>query len=316
MNFKLNAIAASLCSAVQSDTGTAGGGKPHGKASKPHGKGKGHGGKGSPQSALSPERMEASQRAAENANAKAGFSAEGYGKSMAEKYLANLGAAAGTWQEGVIHLLKTTNDTQQEKAMSAALKVAAEEKDGAAEKNLRKRISEARRIFKASRNDFTATLKIMEGAGSWHQKVAQMPKAATTGRKKDNGAGKSSAVKIDAKAISAKVQSIVGKDAPKATVTKLAEYVAAQSGAAVKAAVKAAELPKAGKDGAKHGRPDVGAIVGEIKKLSFTDLRTVCDVVLFQMSLAKGKLGDTAKASMNAFAELDNAAVLSKTGTE
>jgi hypothetical protein len=110
---------------------------------------------------------------------------------MAKAYLIAVGEATGTWQDGILFLLKSANDKQRAEAMTAATKVAADYDDETASSNLKKRISEARRVFKAADTKGTPdVIKLFEGKGSWHQKVAKLPKASTKGRKKNQGAGK------------------------------------------------------------------------------------------------------------------------------
>ena len=108
----------------------------------------------------------------------------GYGKQMAVNYLTSLGAAAATWQDQVLHLLKTADDKARAKALTAATWVAKECKDDTAKKSLLKRITEARRVFKAATiKGHAKVVKTLESAGSWHQKVAKMPKQSNAGRK-------------------------------------------------------------------------------------------------------------------------------------
>lgn len=108
----------------------------------------------------------------------------GYGKEMAKDYLESLGKAAGTWQERILHLVKTADDKARAKALTGAVWVAKECKDETARKSLMKRITEARRVFKAATIKGQAkVVKTFEAAGSWHQKVAKMPKQSKAGRK-------------------------------------------------------------------------------------------------------------------------------------
>ncbi len=276
-------------------------------------------GGGSPKSALSPEKVAKGQEKAEANNATAGFSPEGYGKQMAEGYLSAFGKASQTWQDGVIHLLKTCNDVQQEKAMAAALKIADDSTDEGASGNLKKRISEARRVFRASREDYTATLKHMEGKGTWHAKVASLPKASTKGRKAGQGAGKSTARKIDPKMIETEVRKVIGKDATPAQVAKVIDMtsrIAKKAEENAKADAEAVAEAKA-KTGTKHAKPDLGMVVGEVKMMSPADCRKVIDVALFSLSQCPDKaLAAAAKDAMKVFDAIDNKAVLEKTGTD
>lgn len=108
----------------------------------------------------------------------------GYGKEMATDYLASLGAAAKTWQDRILNLVKTADDKGRLKALTGATWVAKSCKDDTARKSLMKRISEARRVFKAATIKGQAkVVKTLESAGTWHQKVSKMPKQSKAGRK-------------------------------------------------------------------------------------------------------------------------------------
>lgn len=107
-----------------------------------------------------------------------------YGQGMAKAYLQGVAGATSTWQLGIIKLLKTANNAQQELAMKGCIEVAAAEEDETAQTSLKKRVSEARRIFKAALLDFKGTLATMEGKGGWHQKVSKMAKVTKGGRPK------------------------------------------------------------------------------------------------------------------------------------
>lgn len=119
----------------------------------------------------------------------AGINFTAYGTDLAKQYDAGIAAAGGTWQEGIVFLLKTANDKQREQAMSAVIvyaKAIAKEKGSDFRVSaLKKRVSEARRIFKAATiKGHAEVVKTMEAPGSWHQKVAKMPKATNKGAKK------------------------------------------------------------------------------------------------------------------------------------
>ena len=109
----------------------------------------------------------------------------GYGKSLGEDYLNTLGNATMTWQQGIVYLLKSCSDIQRNDAMDGAMKVAKACTDEISRQSLKKRISEARRVFKAARITGTAkVIKAFEGKGSWHQKIAALPKTGKAGRPK------------------------------------------------------------------------------------------------------------------------------------
>lgn len=119
----------------------------------------------------------------------AGFNATAYGTKLAEAYDAGMQQAGQSWQESIIYLLKTANDVQREAAMSAVIvyckKISKEKGADFRVTALKKRVSEARRVFKAATvKGHAEIVKTMEGAGSWHQKIAAMPKASTKGAKK------------------------------------------------------------------------------------------------------------------------------------
>jgi len=108
----------------------------------------------------------------------------GYGREMAQDYLTTLGIGATTWQDRILNLVKTASDKDRQKALSAAVVVAKTCKDEVAAQSLKKRITEARRVFKAaSVKGHAKVLKLLEGAGSWHQKISKMPKQSNAGRK-------------------------------------------------------------------------------------------------------------------------------------
>lgn len=263
---------------------------------------------------LDPSKIEKGQSRAESGKAQAGYSYEGHGKQMASDYLKALGGAAETWQQGVVWLLKHASDKQREEAMTAARKIANDYADETAAQNLKKRISEAMRVFKAATvKGHAKVIALFEGKGSWHQKVAKLPTASSKGRKKNNGAGKTT--QSNAQFLKKNVVEEITKALEEAemeipegskVVTKLADYVA-------KMATSPAKLQT------KHGRPDVGALIGEVRKLSFADLRKVLDVTLFQLSNSDNKLvKEACQVSMKAFDAVDKAAQtkLEKTGTE
>lgn len=279
------AVSGALCSAVSNDRSSGG---------------------GAVKSALSPDKIAKGQDKAEANNASAGFSPEGYGKEMATGYLKAIAGVTVTWQEGVLHLLKTCNDVQQEKAMTAALKVAEDEQDESAANNLKKRISEARRVFRASREDYSKTLKHMQAKGSWHQKVTTLPKASTKGRKAGNGAGKTTTPQVNAKTIQAEASKIIGKDAQPAQLAKVVQLVTKAAQSAAKEATKEAQAT-ATKVSERHAKPDLGMVVDTIKRMSAQDQRKVLDVVLFHLSQGADKATATAaKEAMKAFDAIDN----------
>lgn len=119
----------------------------------------------------------------------AGFGATHYGENMAKAYCDGLGVAGQSWQDGIIYLLEHCTDVQREQAMSGAMvyskKIAKEKGADFKVSALRKRVSEARRVFKAATiKGHADVVKTFKGKGSWHQKVAAMPKATTKGAKK------------------------------------------------------------------------------------------------------------------------------------
>jgi hypothetical protein len=229
-------------------------------------------GSGGVQSSLSPERIVGQQGKAEAKNAKAEKSYEAEGKSIAKDYLKSLGDAAATWQAHIVSLLKTANSAQCERAMKGATEVAEAEADETAAASLKKRISEARRLFKAAfapkelvkdgkkvPNDkslgHAAAVKMMEAKGSWHQKIAKLPKgnagrpAGTTGGTQDQTAA-----------------------------------AAPSKGEPAKGGVVGVE-DKAGKI---HAVP-VGQVIDAVKRLSYADLLKVIDVCAYQLRGAPEK---------------------------
>ena len=116
---------------------------------------------------------------------KAPMSMMGYGQLLGEDYLSSLGKATTTWQQGIVFLLKSCSDIQRNDAMDGAMKVAKACKDETSSSSLKKRISEARRVFKAAQGKGSVkVIKAFEGTGSWHQKVTALPKAGKAGRPK------------------------------------------------------------------------------------------------------------------------------------
>jgi hypothetical protein len=254
-----------------------------------------------PSSNLNPGRLDKQAEHAATQQAKAGFSGEAYGKGMAKAYLIAVGEATGTWQDGILFLLKSANDKQRAEAMTAATKVAADYDDETASSNLKKRISEARRVFKAADTKGTPdVIKLFEGKGSWHQKIAKLPKASTKGRKKNQGAGKTT--KADQRTALVKV---IGEEAvkalPKKTIDNVVSFVE-------KAQAKAAREAKADKVAVKHGKSDVAGAVDLIRAMSFDDARKVLDVCLFHLSQSPNvHVAVAAKAAMAAFDAADKA---------
>lgn len=145
---------------------------------------------GSPQSSLNPDRIVSQQSRAEAKKAKAGRSMTAFGKRMAQDFLKAVKGGSKTWQQDILTLLTTANDKQQAEAMGAASKVAEAEQDETAAQTLKKRISEARRVFKAAKDAYEATLAIWKGDGSIHDKLSKLPKQGNAGRPKGTGAGK------------------------------------------------------------------------------------------------------------------------------
>ncbi len=221
---------------------------------------------GGVQSALSPERIIGQQSKAESTNAKADRSFEAEGKAMAKEYLSSLGTAAGTWQQHCLNLLKTANDAQCERAMKAATEVAEAEADETAQQSLKKRISEARRLFKAAfaakelvkdgkkvsnpmAIGHSAAVKLMEGKGTWHKKIASLPKTKA-GRPAGTTGGATAAV-------------------PAGTGATVAQAAA----------------PVAGKVKAV----DVNEVIDLVKRLSYADMLKVQDVIAYNLSVAPEK---------------------------
>lgn len=253
---------------------------------------------------LDADKIAKAQDKAEAGKAAAGMSYEGYGKTMASDYLKALGGAAETWQTGIVWLLKHANDKQREEAMTAARKIANDYADETAAQNLKKRISEAMRVFKAATvKGHAKIIALFDGKGSWHQKVAKLPTASAAGRKKGEGAGKTtqSTAQFVKKNVVAEIQKqleAADLEIPEGSkvVTKLADYVA-------KMATSPAKITQ------RHGKPDVGAVIEEVRKLSFADLRKVLDVTLFQLNASNNKLvKDACGVAMKAFDAVDKAA--------
>lgn len=109
----------------------------------------------------------------------------GLGKNKAKEYIEGLAQAGSTWQHFITDLVLSANDKQREQAMNGAMVYCKGIKgNDFAASALRKRVSESRRIFKAAKADYAATVKIMKGAGAWFKKVQAMPKATKQGAKK------------------------------------------------------------------------------------------------------------------------------------
>ena len=181
---------------------------------------------------------------------KAPMSMIGYGRTLAEDYLTSLGNAAMSWQSGILYLLKSCTDAQRNDAMDGAMKAAKNRKvgilaDDIAVTSLKKRISEARRVFKAAQGKGTAkVIKAFEGKGSWHQKVTKLPKASNAGRPKST---------------------------PKTPVISVAD--------AMKSVEKAGNKLAGVADGhSKVGVVKLGDVFGLIERLSTPDLVKVVDL--------------------------------------
>lgn len=233
----------------------------------------------------------------------AAFSPQAFGKQMAREYLASIEQGTVNWTSSVVWLLRHCNDKARDNAMLAATHVRKACEDVTAGQSLAKRIADTRRVFAFAKKDWKATCELMEGKGGWHGKIASLPKVATTGRKKGQGKGKSS-VKDLSKAIAAKLG--IG-DKPnkeqKAQVTALADFVQKKAKAAAAEAKKQAESDA----GERIAKPDMGIIIGEIKGMNADQLRTVLDVTLHHLTLAKGRMSDTAKAMQKVLDEHDKA---------
>lgn len=115
----------------------------------------------------------------------AGLNYTAYGTEMAKSYLEGLKVAGKTWADSIVYLLKTADDKGREAAMTSAFVYAKKQADEWAGSSLRKRIGEARRIFKAATiKGHAEVLATMTGKGTWVQKLSKIPKVSKAGAKK------------------------------------------------------------------------------------------------------------------------------------
>jgi len=256
--------------------------------------------------ALSASRIMGQQERADTNAASAGFSAEAYGREMAKSFLDAMAKASGTWSDGVIYLLKTCNNKQQENAMLAASAVAKETKDDVAVASIGKRISEARRIFKAALADYKGTLDVMTGKGTWHAKITSLPKATSDGRGRKAGQGAGKSTKPAESAIAPVSQ---GANAPAPVVVEGGRKDTPVSEGKMAEAMAQAEATQAN----VPQRIVSGLSVEEVRKAIGTwnkeQKLQLLDVLLFSMSTQKDdvQLVSLAKACMKMKDGYDNA---------
>lgn len=184
----------------------------------------------------------------------------GYGKTIATDYINALGKAESTWQDSIIHLLKTATDIQRNDAMEGAMEVAKACEDEVASQSLKKRISEARRVFKAATvKGHKKTLALFEGKGSWHQKVAKLPVTGKAGRHKST---------------------------PVTPVATVAEAMASVEKGG-KPLVPLSHVDGVADGHTKVGVVKLGDVFGMIERLSFPDITKVVDLCAGRLMASK-----------------------------
>jgi hypothetical protein len=183
-----------------------------------------------------------------------------YGREMGLDFLKAFGVATQTWQTGIVYLLTTAKDKDRASAMASAKAIAnGKGVDEVARQSLLKRISEANRVFKASMLDHAKTVAVMKGKGSWHAKVAKLPKGKAGSK---------------------------GKEKPVATIESALASVASVS--PVVNANPLAAIPEANgslaKGVAKSAPIDNGELSGIIARLSHAQCVLAIDWIAFKLS--------------------------------
>lgn len=256
-------------------------------------------------SMLSTDRIMGQQEKAETSTVKAGWSGVGYGKELAKDYIKGMQVGASTWKNGILYLVQHGTDKHREEAMKAASDIADTEKDETIGQSLKKRISESRRIFKYASVSFDDCVKLLQGKGTWHAKVTSCPTVSTKGRKKGQGAGKSTTPTPQADASPTVLAGAYNATPALPTESGKAEpEVLAKPAASAPIAEAMKQAEQTDKNVPKHITVKSAAeIVRELKDLTQQSKIVVLDAILFQLSEQKEDkaLALAAKQAMVAF---------------
>lgn len=247
--------------------------------------------------ALDAERIQGQQSKADTTAATAGFSAHAFGTAMAKDFYESNVRGMNTWNRDILKLVQECKDTDRETAMQAIIQFAKsnEEKgDTTVIASLKKRVSEARRIFAYAMEDYDKCVKLLKGKGTWHEKVSSTPTRGKAGRPAGQGAGKTTApqtmpnIPVPSADMPDPEKTALDILSGKAENGGIGKGQAAQPQTSIAEAMKQAEATDSNipqKPGASMLK--LSDITKAISGLSVSDTCKVLDNILFFLSLQK-----------------------------